>query len=152
MLLGNRILKVMNWTHICLSCASRNPRNHFALIKWTVSFTGAPTEREIGIIYYDNQQTLDFKTDYGYLDPRYISSELLQKVYVSFGKYRIWLFDCGLRSGRGRHERIIYLIISSYRSFQSGFIFSISSSFQRLFHFFICFSLLIAPSMLPHCS
>jgi hypothetical protein len=34
-------------------------------------------EREIGIIYYDNQQTLDFKTDYGYLDPRYISSELL---------------------------------------------------------------------------
>ena len=47
---------------------------------------------------------------------------------------------------------VCYLIISSYRSFQSGFIFSISSSFQRLFHFFICFSLLIAPSMLPHCS
>jgi hypothetical protein len=24
----------------------------------------------------------------------------LSEVYVSFGKYRIWLFDCGLRSGR----------------------------------------------------
>ena len=26
----------------------------------------------------------------------------LSEVYVSFGKYLIWLFDCGLRSGRER--------------------------------------------------
>jgi hypothetical protein len=26
----------------------------------------------------------------------------LSEVYVSFGKYQIWLFDCGLRSGRER--------------------------------------------------
>jgi hypothetical protein len=34
------------------------------------------------------------------LDSRYISSELLRKVYIDFDKYRKWLYDRGLRSGR----------------------------------------------------